>query len=659
MDRKGRRAVTASSFRKMGRRHGSPPKAGRPSFRARGGRLAFTAVALALAVGALALGLTRGQSRPTRPAAALSAGVEETEARLLQAVTTNPDDAAARLELGKYYEGKKRPFEALWEYAEARHLAPGNAELPARIGAALQDGQIIDRAEAELLAAWKAHPDDLGLGQQLADLYLATARPEEALKLLEARRARLWEDPDDVIALGRARHAAGDVEGAVTAFKRSLELRSGHYEAWYRLGRAYFSAGEWEKARDAFFHAMVAVGNQPEYPFYAGLTYLEQNGPGDLDRAISFFKDALARKADYAPAHYYEGVALEKMGRREEALSKYSFAILADTTYPEPNLALGRGLLATGKKKDGHRYLGRYYDLRDRPEEAAREFKAMAAAAPKSPQPTLLLGQVYIRTQQSEKATAATEAALKTLPADVELLERLTILKINRGDRPTARKLLQKWMQLRPKDSRPYWLMGRCDLGDLKYAEGVAWLEKAVAVQPKNPHYLGFLGAGLLRLGTPGSLERSAETLAQAVALAPDNAEYRDLYGQALRRLGREEEARRQFLQALNVDPFRISCFTPATQIAWRLKRPGPGSFFPSVTRSVQARLSEENILWPRVWQQPRDAEARMKLARFFCRTANLRRARDQLEQLVEQQPRDRQAQALLATVRRCQEVLP
>jgi tetratricopeptide (TPR) repeat protein len=240
----------------------------------------------------------------------------------------------------------------------------------------------------------------------------------------------------------------------------------------------------------------------------------------------------------------------------------------------------------------------------------------------------------------------------------VQLLERLAVTKINRGDRPYARRLLHRWLKLAPKASRPCWLLGRCDFGDLKYAEGVAWLEKAVAAQPKNPHYLGFLGFGLLRLNTPESRARAAETLGKAVALAPDNAEYRDLYGQALVRLGRHEEAREQFLRALNADPYRLSCFTALSQLAWRLNRPGPGEFMPKVIRAVQQRSSEESLLWLHTWRNPDDAAGRLKLARFLCRTGQLAKAQNHLEQLVAEGSLGSDARRLLATVQRCQEVL-
>jgi tetratricopeptide (TPR) repeat protein len=290
---------------------------------------------------------------------------------------------------------------------------------------------------------------------------------------------------------------------------------------------------------------------------------------------------------------------------------------------------------------------------------------------PQSVEPALLIGQVYLRTQQNDKALAVTEAALKEHPKAPELLERLAVLKINRGDWPAARRLLQVWLAADPKAGRPCWLLGRCALGELKYAEAVDWLEKAVAIEPHNPHYLGFLGAALLKSGTAPQRERAAAVLAQAVDRAPEAGEwgqersdarapegralgeYHELYGQALESLGRNETARQQYLLALDADPSRISAYLAAGSLAGRLNCPGAAAFFPTLVRAVQQRAGEEKLLRRQVWQHPEDLAGRLNLARFFCRTARLALARDQLEQAAAQQPAAAEARELLATVRR------
>jgi tetratricopeptide (TPR) repeat protein len=617
-------------------------------------RMGWLAAAVALVVvGGLSLAHWR-LAAPSPPLAAPT--TDPAERVLIQAVEADPGSAKARLELGRFYQGTARPFLALWQLAEAGRLAPADPEALLATGQVLRAGSVVDMANVHLAAAVRRRPDDLKLRRELADLCLATAQPQQALRLLAERRDQVAADGEAVVLLGRARQASGDLTGAVAAFQQALKLDSHENEAWYRLGRCYLERGEVTKARDALTHAMFGAAGRPERPFYLGMTYMQSSQPGDLDRAISFFKDALSYKGNFAPAHYEYGVAREREGDRKDALSRYSFAILADAQYAEPNLPLSRALAARGETREAHRYMGRYYDLKDRPEDAVREF--LQLGRPGDPQTALLAGQVLLRTQQSPRAVALTEAALKKAPDNPALLERLAVLKINRSDRPAARKLLMHWLEVQPKASAPCWLLGRCDMGDLRYQEAVSWLEKAIARQPENPHYLGFLGGALLKMGAPAARERAAQVLAKSVSLAPDNAEYRDLYGQTLLRLGRDDEARRQFLQALDADPLRISCFTPVTQLAWRLKAPGAGELFARVTRSVQQRVNEENVLWPNAWRNPRDVPGRVKLARHFCLTGELTKARDQLEQVLARQPSLAEARQLLTTVERCREVL-
>jgi tetratricopeptide (TPR) repeat protein len=607
---------------------------------------------LLLASGGLLLRLSARRAHP--PA---SVQEDPTETRLRRAVEARPDDGPSRLELGKYYEGHRRPFDAMWEYAEAGRLTPASAELPLRLAAVLRAGELPDQAELQLGPALRARPENLQVREALAELYLSRGEPQRAHALLEEQRGTIWQDADALVALGRMRQASGDDAGAIAAFRRAIGLKNDADEAWYRLGRLYLRQGQSAQARDAFCHALAAYRSRPEYPIYVGIAYLQQDTPGDAERARLFLNQALALRPNDATAHLQSGIALQRMKREKEGLTQFSLAILSDPNDPEPNRALARGLTAMGNLQDAHRYMGRYYDLKDRPADAAREFRAMAAVAPMSVQPALLEGQVYVRTQQNARAVAVTEEALRRHPDEILLLERLAVLKITRGDQHAARRLLERWRQLKPKAASPLWLLGRCDLGDLKYAEGVAWLEKAVARQPNNPHFLGFLGAGLLRLKTPGSRERAAEVLAKAAALAPNEAEYLDLYGQALQQLGRDEPARQQYLRALDADPARIATFTPLSQLAWRLQRPGPAALWPPVIRSVQRRLSEERLLWTHVWDDPDDAGGRLKLARFFCRTANLGHARDQLEQVLAQRPDWPEARQLMTTVQRSLEV--
>jgi hypothetical protein len=81
-------------------------------------------------------------------------------------------------------------------------------------------------------------------------------------------------------------------------------------------------------------------------------------------------------------------------------------------------------------------------------------------------------------------------------------------------------------------------------------------------------------------------------------------------------------------------------------------------AFFPPVIRAVQQRLGEEVTLWRGVWEHPEDAASHLKLARFLCRTADLTKARYQLQQAVELHLDSREARQLLDTIDRAQAAL-
>ncbi len=63
------------------------------------------------------------------------------------------------------------------------------------------------------------------------------------------------------IAVGRAWYLGGDKEKGATIFNGVTSSRKVEGSDWFRLGRVYSEAGEWEKARDAFDRALALDPN--------------------------------------------------------------------------------------------------------------------------------------------------------------------------------------------------------------------------------------------------------------------------------------------------------------------------------------------------------------------------------------------------------------
>ncbi|MDO1558131.1 tetratricopeptide repeat protein [Brevundimonas sp. 2R-24] len=129
----------------------------------------------------------------------------------------------------------------------------------------------------------------LGMGVLAAGLYAVTGAPgtpdqpyaqrveawSQELETLDATRLAAVAEraaeraPDDATAwafLGRARMAAGDHLGAVSAFRRSLSLGGASAEVWARLGESLYQAGGQQFSEDAVNAFGRALQMDPAQP---------------------------------------------------------------------------------------------------------------------------------------------------------------------------------------------------------------------------------------------------------------------------------------------------------------------------------------------------------------------------------------------------------
>ena len=142
-----------------------------------------------------------------------------------------------------------RRVEAVATAAERVDLLVEVAELERRAGRT-------DAALAALGRASQEAPTDVRVLGPLADLYFAAGRLDEAAPIYdrlaeEAKAARRMKD----VARFRQRQggifeARGDRPRALTAYEEALRVNPTDVVTMTGLGRLYFSAGDWEKARE-------------------------------------------------------------------------------------------------------------------------------------------------------------------------------------------------------------------------------------------------------------------------------------------------------------------------------------------------------------------------------------------------------------------------
>lgn len=196
-------------------------------------------------------------------------------------------------------------------------------------------------------------------------------------------------------------------------------------------------------------------------------------------------------------------------------------------------------------------------DRLDRPDEAAVQLQAMAAAFPTASQPYARLGDLMRSRQRWAEAVGAYSEAIRRVQAPTgahwPLFYARGVALERAGDWPAAEADFRRALELSPE--QPYVLnyLGYTwvERGE-HLTEARRMLERAVALRPQDGNIADSLGWALFKMGDmPGAIR----WLERAVELEPRNSVVNDHLGDAYWSAGRQREAQFQWRRALALGP--------------------------------------------------------------------------------------------------------
>jgi tetratricopeptide (TPR) repeat protein len=235
--------------------------------------------------------------------AARSSGHPEVALEVLQHARTKlPDDPKLLLELGIEATELHLLPEAAEALNGARKLDPNDPDILYALGQVEIDQQHMPAAEADFRAYLAIRPNDasayFGLGHVLA----------------------MDQRPDD---------ARGE-------FERSIQLQPVQTESYYQIGQIELDAHRDAKAEPLF---RKALERDPKHGgALTGMGVLAFRAK-QYAKAEQYLADAEKTAPDYGPAHYYRGLALARLGRKDEADTELRTA----TELGKANPAAGQG----------------------------------------------------------------------------------------------------------------------------------------------------------------------------------------------------------------------------------------------------------------------------------------------------------------------------
>jgi tetratricopeptide (TPR) repeat protein len=273
--------------------------------------------------------------------------------------------------------------------------------------------------------------------------------------------------------LGRARALRGDLEDAVTAFGKAVDLDRDIPEAWAALGEALARLGRTEPARDALRHALALASSTELRGRTHAMLGRVHTDAGQLGKAVRDLRKALELLGDDAEVSLAYGRALARLGEpeadewltrsaRRPGASPSLFAEAAAATH-DPVLAealLREGLSRAPAEAHLQAALARQLARAGRADEALTLALTSVSANPSAPDALAALRDSYAASarwrealavaQREAEVGAAPDAsarlALALAAHDRESLAALTSDSVPDGAAPIPRAALRAFL---------------------------------------------------------------------------------------------------------------------------------------------------------------------------------------------------------------------
>lgn len=334
--------------------------------------------------------------------------------------------------------------------------------------------------------AVRSHPADFWAHHELAVLMgMGDWRPVEVIEeQIGHYRAALAIRPHAAPVLNNLAAILlqkRDVEGAIVACRRAIELDGKLVLAYNTLGNALRANQDTEGALAAY---RQAIALDPSYADPHNNLGVVLRAKGDRDGAIAAFRKAIAINPKYAASRYELGKALEHAGDLEGAIAAYRKAVELSPTYPPAHSALGWALRTKGDA-DG----------------ALIAYRRAVELSPKDADAHIDVGIALAGKQDLDAAIASFRRAIELDARSARAHYSLGNALKDRGDVDGSIVAYRKTIELDADYASAYINLGLVldEAGDSTGA--IAAFRRATELQPQNAMAHCNLGRGLLSQG--------------------------------------------------------------------------------------------------------------------------------------------------------------
>lgn len=390
-------------------------------------------------------------------------------------------------------------------------------------------GELAD-AEAAFEKALKFVPGDLTASQSLALLAINSGDLDKARNYYLDALKENKNDLQILLKLAALEEKSGNKKAMLETLQRAAESNKNAIEPKVLLARYFLSNGEPERV------ALVLASASPEQkrlPDVLNVMGLSQLTLENYRGAAQTFSELLDRGINAPQPRYHHGLALQRLGQSEKAISEFETAIALSPVYIEPRMELARELL---KKRDRDGALAQLAELKK--------------LAPENPEVLQLDASRARLDGNQQESLRLSERAFEKAPSTRNALV-VSRQKWVLGDKGGAQSVLESWLDKNPSDEAVIMELANMYSAIGNEKKAVKLYEQLLKTQPENMAALNNL-AWLLK---SSNSTKALELAQKAVDLAPESAAALDTLAMVQLATGDVTRAGRSIERALERQP--------------------------------------------------------------------------------------------------------
>lgn len=407
----------------------------------------------------------------------------------------------------------------------------------------------------------KAHPEEYEVRIRLAQAYLDSGMPAEALDQLK-RLSKEARTPDVLLLFASARARLGETQLAIADLKNALKQDPNNFEALAELAYLYETVGKYSEAEKTYRRILSMGDVRNEVRLRVILLNLKLN---NVDEAMRLSLDGPNSKAfllDAASLFLNEGfhaqasTVLDALASDGNPPGEYWFykAVIA---WEGENDGI-KAAKALEKIEKGHPFYSRALEFRGRllhsvgrSDEALELTREGRELFPENNQFYLLEAAILVEIDRMEQALDTLEAGLKVKHDDPELMYEKGALLETMGRRDDALEYMETMLAAHPDNPQALNFVGYTlaeENRDLRRA--LVLVQAAYRLDPQS----GFIADSLAWVHYKlGEYDKAWKYINEAVTQRPNIPDLWDHYGDIAAALDKNSEARAAYRKAIEL----------------------------------------------------------------------------------------------------------